>query len=46
MVRIAVCCQYCGSKDLVLNGHAPNGKQKYRCKLCKRQTRENPAANG
>lgn len=46
MVTITVCCQYCGSKDLVLNGHASNGKQKYRCKSCKRQSRENPAVNG
>ncbi len=46
MVTITVCCQYCGSKDLVRNGHAPNGKQKYRCKSCKRQSRENPATNG
>ncbi len=23
-------------------GRSPNGKQKYRCKACKRQSRENP----
>ncbi len=46
MVTITICCQYCGSKDLVCNGHASNGKQRYRCKLCKRQSRENPASNG
>lgn len=23
-------------------GRSPNGKQKYRCKTCKRQSRENP----
>jgi transposase-like protein len=27
------------------NGHAPNGKQKYRCRTCKRQSRENPTPN-
>ena len=46
MVTITICCQYCGSKDLVCNGHASNGKQRYRCKSCKRQSRENPASNG
>ena len=24
------------------NGRAPNGKQKYLCRACKRQSRENP----
>lgn len=46
MVTITICCQHCGSKDLARNGHASNGKQRYRCKSCKRQSRENPAANG
>lgn len=42
MVTITIHCQYCGSKELKRNGHAPNGKQKYSCKACKRQSRENP----
>ncbi len=46
MVTITVCCHYCGSKELVRNGHASNGKQTYRCTSCKRQSRENPATNG
>ena len=46
MVTVTICCQYCGSKDLVRNGYAPNGKQRYRCKTCKRQSRENPSPNG
>ena len=46
MVIITDCCQYCVSHDLVRNGHASNGKQKYRGKSCKRQSRENPAKNG
>ncbi len=45
MVKVTIYCQYCGSEDLVRNGYAPNGKQRYRCKSCKRQIRENPAAN-
>src|SRR5450631_3672009 len=46
MVTVAICCQHCGSDDLVRNGHASNGKQRYRCKSCKKQSRENPAING
>ena len=42
MVVIVVRCAHCDSPDLVKNGHAPNGKQKYRCRACGRQSRENP----
>ena len=27
------------------DGHAPNGKQKYRCHACGRRSRENPTPN-
>lgn len=30
---------------MIRNGHAPNGKQKYLCHKCNRQSRENPAPN-
>jgi transposase-like protein len=46
MVTVTIHCPYCNSEDLVRNGHASNGKQKYRCKLCNRQSRENPSPNG
>src|SRR5690349_585486 len=46
MVIIVLTCPYCESKNVVRNGHAPNGKQKYLCKDCQRQTRENPTARG
>src|SRR5690242_16954034 len=42
MVTVTVHCPHCGSEDVTRNGHAPNGKQKYRCRACKRQSRENP----
>jgi transposase-like protein len=42
MVTIALHCPHCRSKELKRNGHAPNGKQKYSCNACKRQSRENP----
>src|SRR5436309_1531231 len=46
MVIIKLSCPYCSSKDVVRNSHAPNGKQKYRCLACKRQTRDNPTEHG
>jgi transposase-like protein len=42
MVTKVVYCSHCGSEEIVRNGKAPNGKQKYRCKMCKKQSRENP----
>src|SRR6266496_2917524 len=42
MVTITLHCPYCQSEALVRNGHAPNGKQLYRCRSCGRQSRENP----
>lgn len=35
-------CPHCESDALVHNGRAPNGKQKYLCRACKKQSRENP----
>ncbi len=34
MVTITLHCPHCGSNTLVRDGHAPNGKQKYRCHAC------------
>ena len=45
-ITVTICCRHCGSDNLVRNGHASNGKQKYRCKSCNKQSRENPASNG
>src|SRR5260370_27760336 len=45
MVIIIVYCGYGGSDEIKLNGHAPNGKQKYLCHKCNRQSRENPTPN-
>ena len=42
MVTITVHCPHCQSDALVRNGHAPNGKQLYRCRACGRQSREKP----
>ncbi len=45
MVTITLHCPGCQSDALVRNGHAPNGKQLYRCRACGRQSRENPTPN-
>ena len=45
MVTIILHCPHCGSEALVRDGHAPNGKQKYRCHACRRRSCENPTPN-
>jgi transposase-like protein len=45
-VNIPVVCRHCGSQNVVKFGRAPNGKQKYRCHTCGRQSRERPDRNG
>jgi transposase-like protein len=46
MVTEVITCRHCGSDDLVKNGFAPNnGKQKYLCHACGRQSREDPSSN-
>jgi transposase-like protein len=43
MITITICCPHCESNALVRNGRAPNGKQKYLCRACHRQSREDPS---
>jgi transposase-like protein len=45
MIIEAVVCYHCGSENIVRNGKAPNGKQKYLCRDCARQSRQDPASN-
>jgi IS1 family transposase/transposase-like protein len=40
MVTITVHCPHCESDALVRNGRAPNSKQKYLCRACDRQSRD------
>ncbi len=42
MVTISVHCPHCGSDQVKRNGHASNGKQRYYCQSCHKQSRENP----
>ena len=45
MVTITLSCPQCGSDALVSDGHAPNGKQKYRCHGSGHLSRKNPIPN-
>jgi transposase-like protein len=45
MITIKLQCRHCQSENLVRNGFSPNGKQKYLCKDCGSQSRENPSSN-
>ena len=46
MIIEVVSCYHCGSENIVRNGKAPNGKQKYLCRDCGRQSRdEDPASS-
>jgi transposase-like protein len=45
MVTITLRCVHCESEAIVCDGHAPNGKQTYRCHTCGRRSRENPTSN-
>jgi transposase-like protein len=44
MVHQMDVCRHCGSSELIKYGIAPNGKQKYRCRTCGRQSREYPGS--
>ena len=46
MVTEVITCPHCGSADIVKNGFALNGKQKYLCHACTRQSRKDPSPNG
>jgi transposase-like protein len=47
MVTETIACRHCDSTDIVKNGLAPNnGKQRYLCRACARQSRRDPSPNG
>nr|MBA3440815.1 IS1 family transposase [Pyrinomonadaceae bacterium] len=45
MVIITLRCSHCDSQNIVRNGLAPNGKQRYLCRDCRRQSRDDPTSN-
>lgn len=46
MITITLKCRFCGSEKLVRDGFTRNQKQRFRCRDCKRVSRENPVAPG
>ena len=45
MVTLTLQCAHCHSLNIVRYGLAPNGKQRYLCRDCSRQSRVNPTGN-
>lgn len=45
MITHTLRCHHCQSEDLVRNGHTAKGKQKYLCRACGRQSRDDPQSN-
>ena len=45
MVTITLRCPHCDSQNIVRNSLAPNGKRRYLCRDCRRQSRDDPTSN-
>ena len=45
MVTITLQCQHCQSEQLVRNGLAPDGRQRYLCRNCGQRSRQEPRTN-
>jgi transposase-like protein len=45
MVTITLRCQHCQSTNLVLNGLAADGRQRYLCRDCQKRSRQHPRTN-
>ena len=45
MVTLTLRCPYCASDRLIRYGVTAKGQQRYRCRTCGRQHRENPGSN-
>ena len=45
MVTITLRCQHCECRNLVRNGLAADGRQRYLCRDCGRRSREQPRTN-
>ena len=46
MITLRITCRHCGSENVVRNGMTSNSKQRFLCKDCGRNSRENPQPNG
>jgi transposase-like protein len=45
MVTVTLRCQHCASINLVRNGLAADGRQRYLCRDCQQRSREQPRTN-
>ncbi len=45
MVTVTLRCQHCASTNLVRNGLAVDGRQRYLCRDCRQRSREQPRTN-
>jgi predicted Fe-S protein YdhL (DUF1289 family) len=45
MVTVTLRCQHCQSTNLVRNGLAADGRQRYLCRDCQQRSREEPRTN-
>ncbi len=46
MVTIRIACRHCGSENIIRNGITSNSKQRFLCKDCAKNSREDPQPNG
>ncbi|MBA3473288.1 MAG: IS1 family transposase [Rubrobacter sp.] len=46
MVTIQIVCRHCGSENIIRNGMTSNSKQRFFCKDCSKNSREDPQPNG
>jgi transposase-like protein len=44
MVTLTLRCCHCDSTNLIRHGLAQNGKQRFRCRDCRRTSRQNPGS--
>ena len=45
MVTVTLRCQHCAGLNLVRNGLAADGRQRYLCRDCQKRSREQPRTN-
>jgi transposase-like protein len=45
MVTVTLRCQHCESRNIVRNGLAADGRQRYLCRDCSKRSREDPRSN-
>nr|QEO74625.1 hypothetical protein [uncultured bacterium] len=45
MVTVTLRCQHCESQNIVRNGLAADGRQRYLCRDCGQRSREQPRSN-